>query len=187
MGRSLRALAQFSRARSAGLIFSRKPLQAPRVWPDVARLPSLCAWQGSNRPAIRRFPRPRSAPGVPPSGCVWPDSGRSTHSPDAVERSTHPSGASISRLASALISSQCWRTSCVLVRRWPASVRVELADAGVALLFQTMYRRPPRGGTVLPPAVAAVALRRPSSSLVRSRRSREAQTTLNEMTARDGR
>ena len=58
-----------------------------------------------------RVPRPRSTPGYAPSGCVWPIPGRSTHSPDAVERSTHPSGASISRLASALISSQCWRTS----------------------------------------------------------------------------
>ncbi len=44
----------------------------------------------------------------------------------------------------------------VLVRRWPDNVRVELADAGVRLLVETMYGGHPER-IFLPPAVAAVA------------------------------
>jgi hypothetical protein len=44
----------------------------------------------------------------------------------------------------------------VIVRRWPGNVRVELADAGVRLLVETMYGGQ-RERIVLPPAVAAVA------------------------------
>jgi hypothetical protein len=44
----------------------------------------------------------------------------------------------------------------VLVRRWPESVRPELADAGVRLLVRLMYDGR-RERIVLPPAVATVA------------------------------
>ena len=44
----------------------------------------------------------------------------------------------------------------VIVRRWPDTVRGELADAGVGLLVATMYGGR-RERIVLPPAVAAVA------------------------------
>ena len=44
----------------------------------------------------------------------------------------------------------------VLVRRWPDNVRVELAEAGVERLVETMYDGQ-RERIVLPPAVAAVA------------------------------
>jgi hypothetical protein len=48
------------------------------------------------------------------------------------------------------------KRATVLVRRWPDTVRVELADAGVELLVATMYGGR-RERIVLPPGVAAVA------------------------------
>jgi hypothetical protein len=49
----------------------------------------------------------------------------------------------------------------VIVRRWPENVRVELAEAGVRRLVETMYGGA-RERIVLPPAVAEVAFGRRS-------------------------
>ena len=48
------------------------------------------------------------------------------------------------------------KRATVLVLRWPATVRLELAAAGIRLLVETMYGGR-RERIVLPPAVAAVA------------------------------
>ena len=48
------------------------------------------------------------------------------------------------------------RRARVLVRRWPDKVNLDLADAGVRLLVETMYDGR-RDRIVLPPAVFAVA------------------------------